>query len=198
MSRDLDATSITESKEDNIRVLYLVWLDLDAGDAFYNSSNQEFDFDIKTVDTDAPEPAGTNTYIGVGGISQIESIPETEGNQAAGVSMTLTGIPADNISMALDEDYQSRKVTIRLALLDEGYNIINVPVIIFAGLIDNMQIELGEKASIKIMCESKFADWERPRIRRWNSQEQHNYIDNVDLGFEHVAELMDKEILWGP
>jgi len=198
MSRDLDATSITESKSDNVRVIYLVWLDLDAGDAFYNSSNQQFDFDMKTADPAAAEPAGTNSYIGVGGISSIEAISETESNQAAGVVMTLTGIPTDNISMALNETYQSRKVTIRLAILDEGYNIINVPVLIFAGLIDNMEVEMGEDAAIKIMAESKFADWERPRLRRWNSQEQHNYIDNTDMGFEHVAELIDKEIVWGP
>lgn len=198
LDRNLDTTSTTESKKDNIRVLHLLWLDLDAGDAFYNSSNQNFSFDIASLDPAALEPAGTNNYIGVGNIGSIDTISEVDDIQGSAISIKLSGIPSSHISMALAETYHARKITIRLAILDENYTIINTPVLIFSGMIDNMELEVESDATIIIKADSKFADWERPRLSRWNSQEQQANRDPTDLGFDHVAELIDKEILWGP
>ena len=49
---------------------------------------------------------------------------------------------------------------------------------------------------VSVTAESLLADWDRPRVRRYNAEDQRLYYPN-DKGFEFVPSLVEKQIVWG-
>ena len=59
-----------------------------------------------------------------------------------------------------------------------------------------MDIDVGATATITVNAESRLADWDRPRVRRYNHEDQQ--IDYPgDMGFEFVPQMATKELRWG-
>jgi hypothetical protein len=135
-------------------------------------------------------------YAGLGHLGTISAVPESAELQASPVQLTLSGIPPELVSLALLDDYQGRDVRIFLVLLDEGHVLVGTPVLVFRGRMDTMDIELGETATITLTAESRLADWERPRIRRYTDEDQKTVFPD-DRGFEFVAQMAEKTIYWG-
>lgn len=164
----------------------------------------------------------TKTWTGGGSLLKVDAVEESNEVKAVGTSVTLSGIPSDLLSIALQEDYQGRPLKIylgafsvdsqyltqengdyvlkedggRLYLLTET-DIVATPVIIFSGRMDIMNIEeSGETSSIRISVENRLIDFERNKERRYTSEDQK--IDYpTDKGFEFVSSIQDKEIVWG-
>jgi hypothetical protein len=62
---------------------------------------------------------------------------------------------------------------------------------------DTMGIEdSGDTANIGLTAESRLIDLERSRERRYTSEDQKIDYPN-DKGLEFIADLQDKEIVWG-
>ena len=62
---------------------------------------------------------------------------------------------------------------------------------------DTMGIEdTGDTANISLTAESRLIDLERSRERRYTSEDQKIDYPN-DKGLEFIADLQDKEIVWG-
>jgi hypothetical protein len=163
---------------------------------------------------------GGETYTGTGQLLQISEIGETAQISARGATLTLSGIPSNLISLALNEPYQGRLCKIffgaidanRAYLTDESGNYIlaedssridvstgdpNEIVEIFSGYMDQMNIEEGSETSrIGLSVESKLIDLERPRVFRYTDQNQKSRFPN-DKGFEFVEDLQDKRFNWG-
>jgi hypothetical protein len=163
---------------------------------------------------------GGETYTGTGQLLQIGEIGETAQISARGATLTLSGIPSNLISLALNEPYQGRLCKIffgaidanRAYLTDESGNYIlaedssridlstgdpNEIVEIFSGYMDQMNIEEGaETSTIGLSVESKLIDLERPRVFRYTDQNQKSRFPN-DKGFEFVEDLQDKRFNWG-
>lgn len=135
-------------------------------------------------------------WIGLGNLGSIEAVQEGASLQMYGCGLTLTGIPPEYISLALDEDYQGRACTIWLAPLSTDYQILADPAIVFRGRMDTMDIELGETATITVTAESRLADWERPRVRRYNDEDQQS-VHPGDRGMEFVQQMVSRELIWG-
>jgi hypothetical protein len=135
-------------------------------------------------------------WIGTGALGSIEQINEGADLEAKGVNLTLSGIPSDIIATALGEQYQGRRAQVWYAPLDDAYQIIGAPIRVFYGRIDTMDIEVGETSSITLSAESKLVDWARPRVSRYNHEDQiAKYPD--DLGFQYVAKMVEVELIWG-
>jgi len=66
------------------------------------------------------------TYIGTGNLMQISSIQETAEIQAAGATLTFSGIPADMLSLALSVPYQGRIGKIKFGLIDADNNLLQL------------------------------------------------------------------------
>ena len=141
---------------------------------------------------------GSNTYVGVGTLGEVETIDEGSELQAYGVRMRLRGIPNNVISIALNESYQGRDAKIWLAALDQqSYALISDPVLVFSGRMDNMQIQLGpESAEVTLSAENRLVDWDRPRSRRYNDADQQAEYPG-DLGFQFVEQMINKTLFWG-
>lgn len=140
---------------------------------------------------------GSLTFLGLGTLGSVKQIDEGSELQAYGVEMRLRGIPNNLISAALTEHYQGRDAKIWLGTLSPSYALLDTPSIVFAGRMDNMQIQLGpETSEIALSVENRLVDWDRPRIRRYNNADQQAEYPG-DLIFEFAEQMVNKTLFWG-
>ena len=138
---------------------------------------------------------GGQVYTGTGHLGRIEPLEEGVELQAYRLRLILNGIPLSLISIALGEDYQGRAATLYLGFLDDQHRLVDTPDTIFKGRMDIMTVTAGETGSIALDVESRLADWERPRVRRFNNaDQQQRYPD--DKGLEFAEQMAAKEIVW--
>lgn len=135
------------------------------------------------------------TWSGVGTLGQIGAIEETTEIRAVGVQLQLSGIPAEVLEIANEEDWQSRPARIYYAVL-QGRSFVGEPLKIFEGLMDQMTLVEGEQAAIRLSCESNQIDLERTKIRRYTAEELRSLYPD-DKGLDGVAALQEVDILWG-
>lgn len=142
-----------------------------------------------------------NDYTGVGWLGSISAVQETTTLEVTGLTFTLSGIPSTLLSTALSQDYHNRIARVRRAFLDgqgtDSSNLVGSPYVLAEGLMDTMTIrESGEESTITVVAEPRTAPLERPIKFLWSDQDQRSEYANDD-GFEFVAGLQDKQIMWG-
>ncbi len=183
MARDIASLTLAAGKAGVVRPVLLTRLDFASGVVRATSAP----FDVQHEG---------ETYLGVGHLGALSAVPEGAELQGYAVQMTLSGIPAGFISLALADQYQGRDARLWLALLDEQYRLTGSPVLIFRGRMDTLDIELGETATLTLTVQSRLSDWERPRLRRYTHEDQQSKFP-ADKGFEFVAQMAEKTIYWG-
>jgi hypothetical protein len=139
---------------------------------------------------------GGSEYLGVGALGSISEIEESVDLAAYGLSLQLSGIPRDAMIVSLAEPYQGRRATVWEVLLDGAtWQPVSEPLVMFRGRMDQMNATLGAEARVELKLENRLRDWERPRIRRYTSEDQRR-LWPTDLGFEFVPATTEKEIIW--
>lgn len=137
------------------------------------------------------------TYVGAGTLLSIGGIAESSELQANGINVTLSGITDPLLAKARDVDYQGREAKVLLGAMDASNGVINNPVVIFSGFMDTMVInDSSETATIQVAVENRLIEFERTRVRRYTAEDQKIDYPN-DKGLEFVAEMAEKEIIWG-
>lgn len=81
-------------------------------------------------------------------------------------------------------------------IIRDPFMVLADPRPIFEGRMDNMEIVVGKTAEIVLHVESRLADLERPRIRRYNDADQRVLYPD-DRGLEFVEQMVEKSIPWG-
>lgn len=163
----------------------LILVELDFVDGFVRLTNAGYTFTWGGFD-----------WLGIGTLGSISAISEGSALQMYGCSLTLSGIPPEIIATAFSQGYQGRGAVVRLAPLNTDYSFIADPVVVFKGRMDTMDIEVGSSATVTLSVESRLTDWERPRIRRYNNEDQKTEYPN-DLGFQFVDQMIEKDLKWG-
>lgn len=139
----------------------------------------------------------STTYVGAGTLLSVSGIKESTELQANGIVIQLSGITEPLLSKARDEDYQGRELKVLLGTMDSTNTLISNPFVIFSGFMDTMTItDAGETSTIKVSVENRLIEFERSRQRRYTSEDQKIDYPN-DKGLEFVAEISEKEIVWG-
>jgi len=187
MSRSLSAEMQAVATADIVRPVLFVECEFDAADGgqlnFWSGYGQI--------------TYNSQLYVGAGNLLSIGQISEATELTANGASVTLTGISEPLLTKARDADYQGRKLTIKLGAMDENNDIISSPVELFIGFMDVMSIsDDGATGTISVAVENKLIAFDRARVRRYTHEDQK--IDHPnDRGLEYVAEIQEKEIVWG-
>lgn len=184
MTRTITTAAENASLADVVRPLILIDLDFASGHVRLNSTPYALTY-------------GGNVYQGAGKLGEISPVEETADIQATSIALKLYAIPRDVVSLALAEQYQGHDATMMLGMMDETWSLIADPVIVFAGRMDVMSISLGETASVTLTVESRFADWERPRIRRYTSEDQVAFEGAGDKFFDYAPTMVEKTVKWG-
>ena len=132
------------------------------------------------------------TYTGTGSLLSISGMEEAADMSAKSSTVSMSGIPGELVSLALQESYQNRPCRIL-------FGVVNSTDIVesFAGFMDKMSIEdSGDTATITMSIESKWVKLDRLIARRYTSESQKSRYA-TDTFFDFVADLQDKEVVWG-
>ena len=184
MSRSLTTGMQSAVIADLVRPITLVQCAFDSGNL--NLWSGIGDLTVDSVD-----------YVGAGSLLSIGEIAETSELSANGITVTLSGVTSPLLSKARDEDYQGRELKVLLGAMDAANGVISDPVVVFSGFMDTMVInDGGETATIQVTVENRLIEFERTRVRRYTAEDQKIDYPN-DKGLEFVAEMAEKEIIWG-
>lgn len=135
--------------------------------------------------------AGAGTLIGV---SEIEDGTRVE---AAGLAVTLSGVPADLVQTVIAEAQQGLPGRVWIAFLTADGDIIADPVLAFAGRLDVPEIrDAADSCLITVSYESRLIDLQRAREWRYTHESQQALFPG-DRGFEYVTSIQALDIVWG-
>ncbi|MCG7984740.1 MAG: hypothetical protein JAY90_18560 [Candidatus Thiodiazotropha lotti] len=183
MTRDITSAANTQAQSNNPIIAMMAYLDILEGALYFNTTPYTLTY-------------SGDDYLGVGSLGSIDQIKEQINTKVSGISFQLSGVPPELVSVALGSTYKGRDCSLYLAFLDTDHALIADPVLMFTGRMDVMTIDMGETATISVSAESRLADWDRPRIRRYTNEDQ-QLIYSGDLGLEFVNQAADKEVYWG-
>jgi hypothetical protein len=184
MSRTIPATLIASTTAPQLNPFFATSLDFDAGTVRYWTG-----YGTITINS--------ATYAGIGALSSISTIEETEDLSSRGLVIDLTGVPNDLVAAALTEPYQGRTAAVRFGTLNADTGAVIESITIFSGRMDTMVISNdGKRAAIGLSIESKLVDFQRTRESRYTHEEQLRRFP-ADTGLEYVTGLQDKVIYWG-
>ena len=184
MSRSLTSEMQSAVIADLVRPIRLVQCAFDSGNL--NLWNGIGNLTVDSVD-----------YVGAGTLLNISAITESAELTANGITVALSGVTEPLISKARDEDYQGRELKVLLGIINEDGTVTVDPVVVFSGFMDTMVLnDGGETATIQVTVENRLIEFERTRVRRYTAEDQKIDYPN-DKGLEFVAELAEKEIVWG-
>ncbi len=158
------------------------------------------------VEMDLTEPLNLNTssldliiggveYSGIGGLGQIDPIPETPG-ELPRINFTLAGVEPTSIALALSEPVQGKAVRIKMALFDSSTGAQIGVWQRYAGYLDVMGVsDSADSSTISVSSESAMLDLLRPTGLYFNDIDQ-QALHPGDLAFQYVNDQVDQLIVW--
>lgn len=139
---------------------------------------------------------GGKTYVPSGNLGSVSGPSEEAGVKSSGISISLSGVKPEIVSLILSESYMGRPVYVHYAVTDESFNVDTDLIFLgFKGTIDSVSGTMGASASFTISAKSRLADWERPRRLRYTDADQQKLYPG-DKGMEYIAQLSQKKIIW--
>jgi hypothetical protein len=141
---------------------------------------------------------GGNTYLAAAHLLTIGDIEETADLKNTEISMELSGVDSQYVSLFLTVDYAFRPITVYRPLVDESTNSVGVPVEIFKGVITGASItndpESGA-AIVRITAGSCWANMEQ-HSGRHTAQDEFQLFAPGDNFFEFCSLVMNA-VGWG-
>jgi hypothetical protein len=180
MSRELSTTVSNAIDQEVVQPFFAVDIDFDSGPLYVWSGYGDL-------------AINTKVYLGAGDLLNISSLSETVEMEAKGATISMSGIPSSFLNKAQTEPYQGREVRIYFGVTDNPAGYVEV----FSGELDQMNIDEGpETSTVIVTAENILVKLERPITRRFSNADQQSRFSG-DKGLEFVADLQDKQILWG-
>ncbi len=184
MTREIESATQAAAEAATILPAAFVKLEFDSGDVCLWTGLGPMEF-------------GGDTYTGAGDLGEINGVSEDAELGRTGVELSIRGMPAEFVAIALGEDFTGRRATIYQGYLNQTtMQLVDDPFILFRGRMDSAEILQGGTFSVSVFVESRFAAWDRPLVRRYNNGDQQSRYPG-DKGLEFVEQTTDKQILWG-
>jgi hypothetical protein len=183
-SRDITPDTLAAATAATIYPVLFVKLEFDGGNVCLHSRLGPLSF-------------GGVTYTGAGKLGQITAADEVSDLSHAPLTLTLSGLPGDVISIALNEHYQGRRATIYLGYLDPDTGLlVSDPTILYRGLLDTADIEQGQTVGVSLSVGNRFAQWNKAQPRRYNNADQQSRYPG-DKGLQFMEKSTYRTIIWG-
>lgn len=193
MSRDLHASTSAIIGNSDLHSFHLL--------TFYFSS--PFRLTDHAHDINYNFGSGTETFLSTGRLASSQNVEETLKIANPTIDITLTGANEADVSLALTENFNNKRVVIRRGFFDSSgntsdSNIISDPFILFDGRIDSYTINdnpsTGE-STVTWRIASHWADWDKLNGRKCNNQNAKLYFPNEE-GFSHCYDQIGDKV-WG-
>lgn len=148
-------------------------------------------------------PAATfpygKTFIGMGWLGQIQTIPQVTDIVASNVTLVLAGIPSELVTDAMTAVRETSIATIWLGTMSMAAGnpaVIGDPVQVFQGALDVPSVhESQATVTISITAENPLIDLNRAPSRRFTDCDQ-QFDFPGDTGFAQVQLLQDFNVVW--
>lgn len=135
---------------------------------------------------------GGNDYLGVGTFGDLSTLTEDSELSRSPLTLTLSGVDAANIALALNEHYRGRAATISVGYRDNATGaLVATPTVVYLGLMDYMEESGGV---LTLHLESKFRAWDSPNVRRHNNADQQAVWPD-DKFFEYQEQMNEARIV---
>lgn len=192
MSRTVPAALLTALSQPEVQPFYAVEaLFDDTDDTRWDESGYAAENAIRLWTGYGDKTIASNTYTGSGNVMSISGFEEVADLAAKNITITLNGVDSSLISLALSEPYQRRLCRVYFGTDD------TTAIEVFTGFMNTMSIEdSGETSTITLTVESKLVALERASNRRY-THENHVARHSGDTFFSYVADMQDKDIVWG-
>lgn len=133
-----------------------------------------------------------NEYVGAGTFLSIKGLEEVGDLSAKAIHISLSGTSSAVTSLALQEHYQRRTVNVFIGDIEVA-DVLQV----FGGFANTMTIkDEGSSSQIVLNVDSKLVALERASNWRYTDQ-SHQSRNSGDTFFSYVADLQDREVIWG-
>jgi hypothetical protein len=192
MSRTVPASLLTALSQPEVQPFYAVELLFDDDDdTRYDEGGYSGENAIRLWTGYGDKTVNVETYTGSGNLLAISGLEEANDLSAKNITLTLTGIASSIVSLALSEPYQRRLCRVYFGTGD------TTAIEVFSGFMNTMSIEdSGETSTITLTVESKLVRLEKASNRRY-THENHVSRHAGDTFFSYVADLQDKDVVWG-
>lgn len=144
----------------------------------------------------------SQTWTGLGTVSEIGELKESEDGQYQKLTVGLTQVQSSYLALALGaaETYQDRSAKIWVALADANtLQITGAPVLRFAGTMDQVRIERDAESNTgKVLLDCIAGAYNvrsNPAALRMN-QAQHSARKPGETGFRYVTDLIARPQTW--
>lgn len=179
MSRTVPSSLLTALSQSSVSPYYAVEMLFDSGPVRFWTG-----YGNRTIEG--------NTYLGAGSLLAVSGLEEVSDLSAKSATVSLSGVPSEIVSLALQEPYQNRACRILF-----GEQSVSDVVEMFSGLMNQMPIEDSQDGSvISLTVESRYVMLKRANVRRFN-HESHISRYPTDTFFSYVADLQDRQVVWG-
>lgn len=136
------------------------------------------------------------TYLGGGEFLTIGESGSSSTGEKSGITIALSGASEEVIAIAETEEFQRRRVLVRLALFDASGAIIDADTF-FDGLADTLETDDDPgNPTVTLACEPRELDLGRPRPFRYTPEDQKSRHPG-DRFFDLVQEIQTREPVWG-
>jgi len=190
MSRGLASATATAVTQDNVALVMFAELDFPSGTVYVHNGLGTYTW-------------GGNDWLGVGSLGEISNLEEGQQVSPYSITLTLSGLDADMVSAALDEDYFMKDVTIYLGVLDSTDSLVATPEPIWTGFMDNMKMSVGasDGDAIQLTAESELSRFDKSKNYLFTNAQQQKQSpgtsNDPDLFLNHLHKIDGAKINWG-
>ena len=137
----------------------------------------------------------SETYSGLGNLINVSNISDSTELKSEGINVTLAGMDATVVNLALNEEYQNRLITIFMGYESGGTNVVQGVIVLFKGRMQKMEIfDNPEGSTIQLTAENRLIDLQRPSNLRFTKESQ-TYIDSTDtVSYTHLTLPTNREV----
>ena len=112
------------------------------------------------------------------------------------LKLTLSGADQTFISIVLNENVTNDEVDIYRGLLNSSNTLIDDPLLLYKGNIENFSIQESDtSSSVVLSIVSQWADFDKRNGRKTNNNSQQRFF-STDVGMEFSSEIVN-QIKWG-
>lgn len=193
MSRDFTSAQNTALQAQNVNLLMFARLEFPSGTIYVHNGLGTYTWGSTTYGI-----ATTQNWDGVGDLGSVSTVEEGLGVSPYAITLQLSGLDSTISGAALTEDYFMRGVTVFLGLLNDSDVLIDTPVQVWAGFMDQMNITVGKDGgdTIELIAESELSRFDKSSdLMYTNASQQQRFSGDLAFNYMHVIE--GQKIKWG-
>lgn len=182
MSRGLSTANSNQVASASVQVVLLAKLEFDTTVYVHTG--------IGTITYDG------NDYLGVGDFGGISEARESELLGPDPLTLSLSGLDSTMVDEALNSAAYGDVVTIYEGYRVDDGTLDGDPWVVWKGWVEYAQVQRGGENTVSLICQHDLAVLNEKEGSRFTDEDQQAEYSG-DLGFEFVADMVDKKLYWG-